>query len=164
LLKGLFLLALVVGVLVALVMNYEIVWDVWIGTLFPALESIFELGERLLDSFFLLVGVGASFAPMATAYTGFVICLALFYLVARKAAKVYARAQAKKQEIVQVYADAWDTWYGSLRSTAKDRFLAWWEGLDFTDKVVAAIFMVLIGSPVALLLSFILGSLVANLL
>jgi hypothetical protein len=41
--------------------------------------------------------------------------------------------------------------------------LAWWEGLEFTDKVVAAVFMVLIGIPIALLLSFILGSLVASL-
>jgi len=163
LLKGIFWLALVVGILVALGMNYEIIWNVWVDMVIPGLESLLEVSERLLDSFFLMVGVGAAFAPMATAYTGFVVFLGLFYLVARKAAKVYQKIQVKKQTVIQTYADAWDEWYGTVRATAKDRFLAWWDALNFTDKVVAAVFMVLIGIPIALLLSFILGSLVANL-
>lgn len=163
LLKGILLLALAIGILIALAMNYELVWDVWVGMIIPGLESLLELAERLLDSFYLMVGVGAAFAPMATAYSGFVIFLALFYLVARKAVKFYQKIQIKKQAVTQTYADAWEAWYGSVRATAKDRFLAWWEGLDFTDKIVAAVFMVLIGIPIALLLSFILGSLVASL-
>ncbi len=163
LLQGIFWLALLVGVLVALGMNYDIVWDVLVGTVIPGLESILELGEKLLDSFFLLVGVGAAFAPMATAYTGFVLFLGLFYLVSRKAIKIYAAFQAKKQNLTQVYSNAWDEWYGTVTATAKERFVAWWNGLSFPDKIVAGTFIVLIGIPIALLLSFILGSLVANL-
>jgi len=163
LLKGLFWLSLAVGALVALALNYEIVWDIWVGTVLPGLGSILDLAERLLDSFFLLVGVGPAFAPIATVYTGFVVFLGLAYFLVRKGIKVYKGFQSAKQNVVQLYSKAWDEWYGTVKATAKDRFLAWWSDLSVTDKIVAAVFMVLIGIPLALLLSFILGSMVANL-
>lgn len=162
LLKGILWLALIVGVLVALGMNYDIVWDVLTGTVFPGLQALAEMAERALDGFFVLVGLGAA-ASMATAYTAFVLFLIVLYLGVRKGMSVYQTAQAKKQELTERYSRAWDEWSGALRATAKDRFLAWWSGLGFMDKIVAATFMVLIGIPLALLLSFILGSLVANL-
>lgn len=163
LLKGIFWLALVVGILIALGMNYDIVWDVLTGTVVPGLEVILETAEKLLDSFFLLVGVPPAFAPMATAYTGFVIILGLLYLVARKSMVAFQKFQAKKQELTALYTHAWDEWYGTAKATAAERFTAWWNALSFTDKIVAATFMVLVGIPLALLLSFILGSLVASL-
>jgi hypothetical protein len=162
LLKGIFWLALVVGALAALAMNYEIVWDVWVGTVIPGLETLLEVAEKLLDSFYLLVGAGA-FAPMATAYTGFVLFLGVFYLAARKAMAAYQKTRTKKQELARLYAGAWNEWYGTVTTTAKERWTAWWDSLGFTDKLVAVTFMVLIGIPIALLLSFVLGSLVANL-
>ena len=163
LLKGLFWLALIVGLLVALAMNYEIVWGVMVNTIGPGLVSLFDFAESALDSFYLLVGVGA-FAPMATAYTGFVIALALLYLLSRKGIKIYHQLQTKKEGISQTYASAWDEWYGTLRERAVEKWTAWWSSLDIYNKAVAIVFMVLIGIPVLLLLSIILGNLVANLL
>lgn len=163
LLKGIFWLALAVGALVAIGMNYDVVWDVLVGTVVPALETLLETAEKILDSFYLMVGIPPAFAPMATAYTGFVIILGLFYLVARKAAAAYQAVQAKKQELTELYTNAWNEWYGTVTATAKERSLVWWNSLSLPDKIVAATFMVLIGIPLALLLSFILGSLVANL-
>lgn len=162
LLKGLFWLALIVGLLVVLVMNYEIVWDVLVNTIWPGLVAVFDFLEGALDGFFVLVGLGA-FAPMATAYTGFVLALGLLYLLTRKGIKVYQKIQTKKQNISQTYASAWDEWYGTLRATVQKKFTAWWNGLDAYNKVVAVVFMVLIGIPVMLMLSLILGNLVASL-
>ncbi|MFZ4703786.1 MAG: hypothetical protein ACOYMG_27395 [Candidatus Methylumidiphilus sp.] len=171
LLRGLFWIALIIGVLVLLVMNYEIVWSVLIETVFPALQTVFEVAEAGLDSFFLLVGVGASFAPIATVYTGVVLALGILYFVARKAITTYQKIQSKKREVSQTYANAWNEWYGSLqektnhlKSTAFDRLLAWWQSLDVYNKVFAVIFLVLIGIPVFLLISLILGNLVASLI
>lgn len=163
LLQGLLWLAVAISVLVALGMNYELVWSVLTGTVFPVLETVFDTAERLLDSFFLLVGLGG-FAPLATAYTGFVILLAVAYVLARKLMKAYQSFEAKKQAVTALYLNAWDTWYGSLRATAQQRLVAWWNSLDLLNKVVAGTFIVLIGIPVALLISFILGSLVASFL
>ncbi|MFM8332511.1 MAG: hypothetical protein ACKN9T_12550 [Candidatus Methylumidiphilus sp.] len=163
LLKGLLGFALVVGALVALGMNYEIVWSVLTGTVIPALQAVLDTAEALLDSFYLLVGLGG-LAPIATVYTGFVIFLGIGYLAVRKGMRTYQTAQAKKQEIVALYVAAWNEWYGSLHATAQERLTAWWNSLDFVNKVVAATFLVLVGIPIALLLSFVLGSLVANLL
>jgi hypothetical protein len=163
LLKGIFWFALLVGLLVAVGMNYEIVWDVLVGTIFPGLETILEFAEEGLDTFFVLVGMSSAFAPMATAYTGFVLLLAVVYLLSRKAIKVYQKTKAKKEEISQMYISAWNVWYGTITATARDRFTKWWNSLDLMNKVIALIFIVLIGIPLALLLSFILGSLVASL-
>ncbi len=171
LLKGVLWLALIVGVLVGLVMYYDIVWDVLIGTVFPGLETLFEVAEQLLDSFFLMVGVGAAFAPMATAYTGFVLILAVVYLLSRKGIKTYKKVQTKKQEVSQTYESAWNEWYGTLKDKAKamkdnamEKGSDWWGSLDIYNKVVAVIFVVLIGIPILLVLSLILGNLVASLI
>jgi hypothetical protein len=163
-LKGILWLALMVGLLVALAMNYEIVWDVLVGTVIPGLETLFEVAEQLLDSFFLMVGVGAAFAPMATAYTGFVLVLAIVYLLARRVMTAYQKIQNKKQEVSQTYASAWDEWYGTIKATARERLTVWWNSLDSYNKVFAVAFMTLIVIPIMLLLSLILGNLVASLI
>lgn len=162
LLKGLVSASLIIAALVALGMNYELVWDVLVGTILPGLKSVFELAESALDSFFVLVGLGG-FANIATAYTGFVVLLAVSYLLARKGMKAYYKTQTKKKELGQVYAEAWDEWFGMVKAKATKAWGGWWNSLDLTNKVVAVVFMVLIGIPLALLVSFILGSLVANL-
>jgi hypothetical protein len=164
LLKGILWLALIVGVLIAIGMNYEIVWSVLVETVVPALETVFEVAEEALDSFYLLVGVSAALAPMATAYTGFVLLLAVIYLVSRKGIKVYQKIQSKQQEIGQTYAGAWNEWYGTVKATVQERSLNWWDSLDNYNKVFALIFMILIGIPVMLLISLILGNLVATLI
>ncbi len=171
LLKGILWLALIIGALVALGMNYEIVWEVFVGSVLPGLQTVFEMAEGALDSFYLLVGVGASFAPMATAYTGFVLVLGVLYFTARKVIKVYQKFQVKKQEVSQTYASAWDEWSGgviaktnAIKEKSVIKWTAWWNSLDFYNKVFAAIFIVLIGIPVLLIISLILGNLVASLI
>jgi len=162
LLKGLLWLALIVGVLVAIGMNYAIVWNGLVNTVIPGLETLFEFAEQTLDSFFLLVGVSAAFAPMATAYTGFVLVLGVIYLISLKGRKAYRNFQSKKSHVRHTYASAWEEWSGTVKAKAQEKFTVWWSSLDFYNKVVAVIFMVLIGIPVMLLLSFILGNLVAS--
>jgi len=164
LLRGFLWLALFVGVLVALGMNYAIVWNALVNTVIPGLETLFEFAEQTLDSFFLLVGVSAAFAPMATAYTGFVLVLALIYLLSLKGRKAYRNFQSKKQVVSHTYASAWNEWYGAIKAKAQAKWTVWWSSLDIYNKVVAVIFMVLIGIPVMLLFSFILGNLVASLI
>jgi hypothetical protein len=164
LLRGILWLALLIGVLVALAMNYEIVWDVLDGTVIPGLEKLFEVAEAALDSFFLLVGVSASMAPWATAYTGFVMVAGVLYLTARKAIRAYQKIQTKKQEVSQTYASAWEEWYGTVKATTTKKFTIWWNSLDVYNKVFAVIFLALIGIPVMLLLSLILGNIVASLI
>ncbi len=171
LLKGILWLALIIGALVALGMNYEIVWEVFVGSVLPGLETVFEMAEGALDSFFLLVGVGASFAPMATAYTGFVLVLGVLYFTARKIIKAYQKIQVKKQEVSQTYASAWNEWSGgviantnAIKEKSVTQWTAWWNSLDFYNKVFATIFIVLIGIPVLLVISLILGNVVASLI
>ena len=162
LLKGFLWLALIVGALVALGMNYAIVWNGLVNTVIPGLETLFEFVEQTLDSFFLLVGVSAAFAPMATAYTGFVLVLAIIYFLSLKGRKAYRNFQSKKLQASHTYASAWNECYGTIKAKAQEKFIVWWSSLDFYNKVVAAIFMVLIGIPLMLLVSFILGNLVAS--
>ena len=162
LLKGFLWLALIVGALVALGMNYEIVWNGLVNTVIPGLGTLFEFVEQTLDSFFLLVGVSAAFAPMATAYTGFVLVLAIINFLSLKGRKAYRNFQSKKLQASHTYASAWNECYGTIKAKAQEKFTVWWSSLDFYNKVVAVIFMVLIGIPVMLLLSFILGNLVAS--
>jgi hypothetical protein len=157
LLKGILWAALIVAVLTALAMNYEIIWNLLTNTL----PVGWEMAESALDSFFIaVVGMNPAFAQLATAYTGFVLFLAALYLVGRKVYDGYKKAQLKKNEISAIYADAWSQCYGMAQTT----FLGWWNSLDYVNKIVAGTFIVLIGIPVALILSVILGSLVASLL
>jgi hypothetical protein len=157
LLKGLLWLILAIALVAALAMNYEVVWDVLAQTV----PVVFQFIEDALTTFFVAVAqMNPAFAPMATAYTLFVIALVLVYLLTRRGITVYQKIQTRKEQISQTYASAWQELYGNL----KQAFLAWWESLDLMNKVVSGVFIVLIGIPVALLLSYMLGTLVASLL
>jgi len=157
LLKGLLWAALAVAAVTLLAMNYEIVWDM----LVEAVPLGLEIAEKTLDTFFeTVVRLNPGFASIATAYTGFVLFLVALYLLSRKAITVYKKAQAKKSELGAVYRNAWT----QVCDSARAAFFNWWNSLGFADKVVAMVAFVLLGIPLALLLSFVLGSLVANLL
>jgi hypothetical protein len=157
LLKGILWIAVAIAAVTLLVMNYEIVWEL----LAEVVPLVFEVLEESLDTFFeKVVRLNPMMAQMATAYIGFVLLLVVLYLLVRKGIKIYRKAQAKKQELTSVYSNAWHEWYSGLQTSA----LNWWASLDFTNKIVAVIAFVLLGIPLALLLSFVLGSLVAQLL
>lgn len=153
LLKGILYIALVIGAITVLALNYEIIWDL-IAEFVPL---VFEVIEETLDTFFeKVVRLNPMFAQMATAYSGFVIFLALLYLLIRKGTKAYRKAKTKKAEISHEYARAWAQWSGGIQEAC----LKWWNSLDTINKIVAAVAFVLLGVPLALLLSYVLGSLV----
>jgi len=157
LLKGLLWIALAIGAIVVLAMNYEIVWEV----LAEAVPLVLEVIEETLDTFFeSVVKLTPVFAQMATAYTGFVAFLVALYFLSRKAIALYKKAQVKKSEISAVYSSAWQQFW----SDVKTAYFNWWNSLDFTNKIVAIVAFVLLGIPLALLLSLVLGSLVASLI
>jgi hypothetical protein len=157
LLKGLLWIALAIAAVTLLAMNYEIVWE----ALAEVVPLALEVAEKTLDTFFeAVVRLNPGLASIATAYTGFVLFLVVLYLLSRKAITAYKKAQARKGELLTVYRDAWS----QICDSAKVAYLRWWNGLSFADKIVAGVAFVLIGIPLALLLSFVLGSLVADLL
>jgi len=157
LLKGLLWVALIAAALITLGMNYEIIWE----ALAEAVPLALEVAEKTLDTFFeTVVRLNPGFASIATAYTGFVLFLVALYLLSRKAITVYNKAQAKKSELANVYSTAW----AQVCDSVKTAYFNWWNSLSLTDKIVATVAFVLLGIPIALLLSFVLGSLVAGLL
>ena len=157
LLRGLLWVALIAAAVATLVMNYEIVW----AFLAEAVPLVLEVAEESLDTFFeSVVKLSPVFAQMATAYTGFVAFLVALYFLSRKSITLYKKAQAKKSQLGAVYARAW----AQFRDNLKAAFFAWWDSLDAVNKVVAMVAFVLLGIPLALLLSLVLGSLVAQLL
>ncbi len=157
LLKGMAWLAVISGAIAALVMYYDVVWNL----LSEVVPLILEVIEESLDTFFeTVVKLNPGFAQMATAYTGFVLFLIVFYLLSRKAVKLYYKTRAKKDELVEIYTSAWRDWSDRI----KEAFWRWWNSLDMVNKAVAVTAFVLLGIPLALLVSVLLGSLVAELL
>ncbi len=157
LLKGIGWLAVISGAIAGLVMYYDVIWDL----LAEAVPLVLEVIEESLDTFFeSVVKLNPGFAQMATAYTGFVLFLIVFYLLSRKAIKVYYKARAKKNELTEIYTSAWRDWSDAI----KEAFWRWWNSLDLVNKAVAITAFVLLGIPLALLVSVLLGSLVAELL
>lgn len=157
LIKGVAWVVVGIAALTGLIMNYELVLEL-LGEAGP---MVLEIAESTLDTFFeKVVRLNPMFAQMATAYTGFVLVLLLLYLLVRKSIQIYQKAQTKSHEFGEVYSKAWQEWYGEIRES----LLKWWESLTMVNKVVATVAFILIGIPVALLLSFVLGSLVADLL
>lgn len=157
LLKGLFWLAAVVAVAVAAAMNYEILWNV-LAELVP---TVLEVSEEALDTFFeKIVRLNPALAQMATAYTAFVLALIALYLLVRKLMYWYRKTSVAASELSGVYSNAWHDWTDE-RKTA---LMLWWDSLDLTNKIVAGVAFVLIGIPVALLASYLLGTAVAALL
>ena len=68
-------------------------------------------------------------------------------------------------------ASAWNEWSGgviantnAIKEKSVTKWTVWWNSLDFYNKVFATIFIVLIGIPVLLVISLILGNVVASLI
>lgn len=138
-------------------MNYEIIWDL----LAEFVPLIFEVIEDALDTFFeVVVRLSPAFAQMATAYFGFVIALILLYFLGRKAVKWWRRIDDAYTGWKRTYFGAWSDW--SL--VQKTRFMAWWDTLDWGNKVMTVLVGVLLGIPLALVMSIALGTLVASFL
>jgi len=149
-------LAGLIAILVAIGMNYEIIWDL----LAEAVPVLFEVIEDAMDTFFeTVVRLTPAFAQMATAYFGFVIALILLYFLGRKSIGWWRRGDAAYTSWKATYFGAWRDW----TLVQQTRFLAWWDTLDWGNKVMTVLVGVLLGIPLALVLSIALGTLVASL-
>lgn len=157
LIKNLLWVVAGIAVGVAVAMNYELVWEL----LSESVPLLFEFIEKALDTFFeRVLGLGPGIAQMATAYIGFVTLLVMSYFLVRKTIKFSKRAKVSMAFWRAAYANAGRRWWEARRAAT----LRWWESLSLADKIVAIIALVLIGIPVALLLSIALGTAVAALL
>jgi hypothetical protein len=150
------ILALIAGI-VALGMNFEIVWDI----LAEFVPLAFEIIEEALDTFFeTVVRLNPAFAQMATAYFGFVTAIILLYFVVRRGMVWWARWSDAYTSWKDGYVGAWRDWTTVQTVT----FLKWWNTLDMGNKFITIVIGTLLGIPILLLLSYALGSLVAVLL
>ena len=154
--RGIIWITLIIACIALGVMYWEILWD-FVSEVVPlTLEFI----EETLDSLFELIGLTPGIAQMATAYTGVVLALVVFYILLRKSITVTQKTRQTVSAYKTVYKDLGNRWYARKRAKA----LEWWENLDWLHRIATVCALVLIGIPLALLLSFVLGSLVTMLL
>jgi hypothetical protein len=151
--KGLVLGSASLAGIILLVVYWEVVWEILREVVPLALET----GEEALDSIFELLGLSPTIAQMATAYTGFVLVLVSLYFVLRKSITVSRKAKERASAYREAYASVGKQWWEAQRGSIS----AWWGELDWFQKFAAGGALLLIGIPLALLVSFILGSIVA---
>lgn len=155
-LRGLVWLSVWIGLIVIIAMFPELVTEYFLH----GVELGLEVAEQSLDVGYEMIGLSHAVAPIATAYTGLVIALALLYFLVRKSMIWYRKTQETVSDYKALYASLCKKWWASLRQ----RVLDWWETLDWMHRIAVIVFLVLIGIPLALLLSFVLGSAVTVLL
>lgn len=143
---------LAIAVLVLGVMNWELVWEVLSEGIMLALEA----GEEALDTVFEAAGLNPALSQMATAYTGFVLALVFFYFIVRKA----MRLSHVLRKNIALYRDAYGAAYRKWHQKKREEILQWWETLDWMQKIAVGTGLLLVGIPLALLASFMLGELV----
>jgi len=131
---------------------WELVWE----TLSEGVILALEAGEEALDTVYEAAGLNPALSQIATAYTGFVLALVLLYFIVRKTIRL---TQALRKSSA-LYRDAYGTIYKKWRDKKREALLSWWESLDWMQKTAAVTALLLIGIPLALLASFILGELV----
>jgi hypothetical protein len=155
-LKGLLWSGAVIAVFVLLGIYWELAWEILAEFVPLALES----AEQALDTVFEAVGLSPAIAQMATAYTGFVVLLVTLYFLLRKSISVSRRTRETIALYKATYSTVGRRWWEGTRAAV----LGWWRDLDWLHKIATVAALVLIGIPVALFLSFVLGSIVAALL
>ncbi|WP_045226640.1 hypothetical protein [Methyloterricola oryzae] len=146
---GVFLLSVVLGA--------DLIWNLLTEGATFLCEYIAEQMESFFQARF---GLDLYHAQMATAYTGAVILLlsALFGL--RKLARWGSHVRADGE----VW---WRHHHAHLRlmlDRERDRALIWWKGLDLLNKSAVVIALFVMAVPVAVLLSYGLGMVVAEIL
>lgn len=153
--RGLLWASGIVALLIMLVWNADAVWDLIAEFVPLGLEVI----EEALDTLFEAVGLTPPIAQMATAYTGVVLGLGVLYLLVRKSIVWSRNIKATVSGYKRLYVDLGKAWWVGLRQRA----LNWWAGLDWMNRIAVIVFLVLIGIPLAFLLSYVLGSAVTML-
>jgi hypothetical protein len=135
-------------------MYWEPIWEL----LLEGVPLVLEVAEEALDTFFeKVVRLSPYLSQMATAYFGFVSALVFLYFFIRQSIRLWKRGNTAWLAWKKTYVSAWD----ELWNIEKNRALKWWQTLDLFHQIAISIGLFLIGIPVALLISFMLGSLVA---
>jgi hypothetical protein len=134
------------------VLYWELLWEVLSEGVILTLEA----GEEALDTLYEAIGLNPALSQIATAYTGFVLGLVLLYFIARKIIHLTKILQRLSARSLHSYRTTYKKWHAQKR----DEILIWWTSLDWMQKTAAVTALLLIGIPLALLASFILGELV----
>lgn len=151
--RGLLFIAAFLAILVAGILNYEVVWEV----LAEFIPWAFYLGADIVVGAFELVGMAPGPAGMAAVYLGIVAFLVLLYFLLRKA-MIWKRLV---REALYDYRAMYTYLLGSWSAGARTGLIAWWESLDTLGKVAAAVGAVVLLIPLLIGLSVGLGMLVA---
>ncbi|QSA96287.1 hypothetical protein [Methylococcus sp. EFPC2] len=154
-LRGLIWISLWLGLIAAIASYPELITNY----LLHGIEITLEVAEQSLDVGYEMIGLSHAVAPIATAYTGLVIGLALLYFLIRKAMIWYRAASQAITDYKALYTELTRNWWTKLKQKA----LAWWDTLDWMHRIAVIVFLVLVGIPLALLLSFVLGGAVTAL-
>lgn len=143
---------MVIAAIAVSFLYWELIWELLAEGVILALEA----GEEALDTVYEAVGLNPALSQIATAYTGFVLALVLIYFIVRKTIQL-ARILQKK---IAYYREAYAMVYKKWQHNKQERILIWWESLDWMQKTAAITALLLIGIPLAMLASFLLGELV----
>lgn len=154
--KGLIFIAAAMITLVAIILNYDAVWDV----LVQFAPWFFELVTDFIVGAFELVGMAPGAAGWAAIYLGAVVALALLYVLIRKAMAWNRFIRDTWYDYRAMYAHLFSTW----STGAHAGIIAWWGGLDGLGRAFAVAGGILVLIPLLLALSVGLGMLVAVIL
>ncbi len=144
---GIFILAALLGA--------DVIWTIfeeWITILFEF------VAERLEHFFQKTVGLDLYHAQMATAYSGALIFLSVGLLLLRKFAAV---AQHVRVDGCSWWRERSAGWISGWRARAS-MAIAWWAALDLLNKSAVVIALVVMVIPITLLISYALGTAVAE--
>lgn len=154
--RSLFIIALLAGSIAGMAWYYMEIWDILVEFVPAAVETV----QEMLESAFMLVGMPPAIAQIATAYVALVLFLIVLYIVVRKWMSWRRGISECIEDHKQMYADTVRYWSGHVQ----ERFLAWWNTLDWLAKIAAVVGIVLVLIPLFVLLSVGLGMLVTMLL
>lgn len=151
--RGLAFIAAFLAILIAAVLNYDVVWDLLV-------QFVPWLADQVAGAvvgFFELFGMAPGVAGWAGIYLGVVVLLGLLYWLIRKA-MVWKRFIG---DTLYDYRSMYAYLYAAWTADARAGLTAWWGHLDGLGKAAAVVGAILILIPLLLGLSVGLGMLVA---
>lgn len=143
--------------LLSVVLGADLIWNVLAEGAMLLCEYIAEQMESFFQARF---GLDLYHAQMATAYSGAVILLLFLLFGLRKLARWASHVRADGEIWWRHHHENWRM----MVERERDRALIWWKGLDLLNKSAVVIGLVVMAVPAAVLLSYGLGVVVAEIL
>lgn len=143
--------------LLSVVLGADLIWSVLAEGAMLLCEYIAEQMESFFQARF---GLDLYHAQMATAYSGAVILLLFLLFGLRKLARWASHVRADGEIWWRHHHENWRM----MLERERDRALVWWKGLDLLNKSAVVIGLVVMAVPAAVLLSYGLGMVVAEIL